>query len=312
MEEFNLKFFVKCSQTNPNILKNIIGANILHNTKGDGRIVSIDFNVNKNIYLKIYFGDKASEFNIKDIEKFFSKIELNDIMKNIFNEYIEEIRAVEHFQMLKIKYKIKGNFDLSPLAELYVILLKIDDGENISSLDKDWMERNGLFEILAIYFKNKYDKQKRTWDLIHAAKFWRKAGNPQKSLKLTENISENDDKLTSALLTVRGASFRILHKFEDAEYCANRAKNMNLSKDYYPYNLLGGIKYDLGSPIEGDNFFKMAEELGSPASEKDMAIRESFEKMDDEIRRKNAEYLLKKNPKQYKWVKRYLHPSSLG
>lgn len=175
--------------------------------------------------------------------------------------------------------------------------------------------QNQLLSTLSLYFEKKYYKNEDPWNIVFAAKYAKDGDLPERALGLTNLILINNNDLRidarplSALLTVRGATFRSICNFEEAIKMANKAINIHLPYNYYPYNLLGGIYYDIGEPEKGDFYFLKAEDLGSPKSNKDDNIKNSFNNATDEIKRRNAEYLLKKAPKRYAWVKKYIQRS---
>lgn len=60
---------------------------------------------------------------------------------------------LEHFAVLKSKYKVTSFQDLSPSSLLYLILRKFDLGLEVTELEFNWLRCQELFETAEIIFK---------------------------------------------------------------------------------------------------------------------------------------------------------------
>jgi hypothetical protein len=106
------------------------------------------------------------------------------------------------------------------------------------------------------------------WNLPNISSHWRKADQPKKALKATENVnfdSIKENKLKSAILTTRGGAFRDLSQLDDAEKCARKAIEYQASNSHQPYTLMGAIffdRYDRYDRYEGERWFREAEKRG--------------------------------------------------
>ncbi len=189
------------------------------------------------------------------------------------------------FSALKSKYDVSNYKDKSPSSPLYAILQKLDKGERIEEIDVAWLEENKLEasqpsdnyygwqeerrypgqklfsgKIWTTYHKNEatfyeeeYQRTGNKWNLPNASSHWRKADQPRRALKLTENLDFNqikENKLKSALLTTRGGAFRDIDKLDDAQECALKAIEYQ-PQSHHPYTLMGAICFERGRILRG-------------------------------------------------------------
>jgi tetratricopeptide (TPR) repeat protein len=173
--------------------------------------------------------------------------------------------------------------------------MEIDDGKQLTNEDIDWLEARELFQALAFYYE-------RIGLMARAGSYWRKVGNPQMALEITERARAD-----SAILTMRGGAFRDIGNLDNAHACGQRAIEL-APKDYHPYNLLRAVYYQRGDPEEGDKYFERARELGSHPKNEERNIRSAVKKARPEEKRRVAEYLLKKDPERFQWVQKYIEP----
>ena len=217
----------------------------------------------------------------------------------------KEIAAAQHFVELKSKYQVTEYRDSSPSSLLYKILVQLEEQEALDSTDISWLEQENLFQVIATFYEQELDKRGDKWNITRAGKYWRKAGNPQRTLTLTEGVVSPDRILVSAVWTTRGAAFRDLSELSEAEHCAFSALKYN-PDSYYTYNLLGAVYYQKGQPEQGDNYFQKAVELGASPTEQIKDIKSALDNSGAANRKRVAEYLLRKDPVQYRWAEYYL------
>jgi hypothetical protein len=226
-----------------------------------------------------------------------------------------EIAKQIHFKILKAKYQILGQLAFNPFYEIMLKLEReerLDPKQVIQLMEEGRLSRHGkiaiaYYRLEAIFYEREYQRTGNRWNLPSASSNWRKADEPEKAVKVTENVNWNivkESDLKSALWVTRGAAFRDLSQLDEAEHCATQA--MEFQPDsHQPYTLMGAICYDRRQYLEGDQWFEMAAERG--ADDKDNEI-ERIVRMtkDKEKRREVAEYLLSKDKKRYEWANSYL------
>lgn len=252
-----------------------------------------------------------------------------------WQKQIEIQAARDKFAEAAKKYKVDVNkiVDINgptPLAQIIVKLQEFDKGKNefidengkiwflpdqhkdedkISELEIKWLEENEHFELLADYCVRVAEEYQGSngWYFATASKYYRMAKLPKKAIEITEGYEQKlvDWISEPLILTSRGGAFRDLKKLDEAKECANKAINISLAP--HPYNLLGGIAYDEGKPEEADVYFAKAVELGSSVKQQEYAIKGVLqdESTDIDARKKIIDYLIKKDPAKYAWVKNF-------
>ncbi|WP_313937219.1 hypothetical protein [Anabaena azotica] len=251
-----------------------------------------------------------------NLGQLFNDAEIAWLNKN-GHEDIINIAQRKHFVTLKKKYRL---VDPSlPIEPFYEIMLKIEKGERLDPvLVIRLIEEEMLFyagEIVLAHYKLEaefYEKEwQRTgnkWHIPTASSYWRKANQPEQSLKITslnlEKIKES--KLKSAILVTRGGAFRDLMKLNDAENCAKKAMEYQ-PESYQPYTLMGAIDYNRGNYEKGDYWFEQARQRGAKTEDIDNEIKRVIRSTkDEEKRHEAAEYLFRKDANRYCWAKVYL------
>ena len=251
-----------------------------------------------------------------------SNAEVNWLSKHSLHQVIEIAKAREsqkHFTALKAKYNCSDYKEKSPSSNLYLILQKLDLQERLEATDVAWLTEKELFypnekitieyhKIEAIFYEQEFYRTKNGWNLPSASSHWRKAGESQTALKLTDNLDWDrikDKKLKSALLTTRGGSYRDIQQFNKGEICAKGAIEYQ-PDSHHPYTLMGAICYERGQYLEGDSWFNEAIERGANPRDMDSEIKRVVRNAKNENKRREVvEYLLKKDPSRYAWAKAY-------
>lgn len=229
-----------------------------------------------------------------------------------------ELAKQIHFKALRRKYQIfLGQLDFIPFYEIMLKLEReerLDPRQVIQLIEDDRLSRSGKIAIAhyrleAIFYEKEYQRTGNRWKLPSASSNWRKAEEPERALKVTENVNWNkvqESDLKSALWVTRGAAFRDLNQLDEAEGCATQAMESQ-PNSYQPYTLMGAICYDRGKYADGDNWFKMAVECGAKAKDIDDEIARIVRMTKDKDKRREVvEYLLNKDSHRYKWASSYL------
>ncbi|MEG4944708.1 hypothetical protein [Microcoleus sp. F4-D5] len=277
---------------------------------------------------KIKSGEQLSEADI-------------DWAKQNGREDIITFPQQREFAALKSKYDVSNYKDKSASSPLYAILQKLDKGERIEEIDVAWLEENKLEapqpsysyygwqeerryqgqklfsgKIWTAYHKNEatfyeqeYQRTGNKWNLPNASSHWRKADEPRRALKLTENLDFNqikENKLKSALLTTRGGAFRDIDKLDDGEKCALKAIEYQ-PQSHHPYTLMGAICFERGQFLEGERWFNEAIKRGASPRDQDAEMKRVVKNAKDENKRLEViNYLVKKDSRRYAWANSYL------
>jgi hypothetical protein len=220
----------------------------------------------------------------------------------------EEQTSANEFRELKAKYQAQSYKTTSLPNALHLILLCIDEGEILTNDQITWLESNHLYDTLAIYHQNEYQKTKNPWELIKASGYWRKAGKSTQAIELTSFLIENHKSATgsikSAIFTTRGGAFRDLKDLLNAEQCAKESIKQNES--FHSYNLLGSIYFERGEPEQGEEYFNRAIELGAQPKDQEYQMQNALKNAGKSETATIAQFLLQRDPKKYHWAKHYL------
>jgi len=239
-----------------------------------------DFQGAKNFYIE-------NEKIIPADKYFLLESQYNDIFREIEskkrNEELMRTQKEEALRSLKLlgrKYCIETENILDTPA-LKNILKKIENGEDISTGDYDWLKANGHLtrEIQLAYYRqvaNNYyrDFQENgdIWNLIKACSNYRNARLPEIAIEVASKCPKmTSGKAMAAIMTTKGGAYRDLRQLLQARECANEA--ILISSTYHPYTLLGAICFDEKEFEEGDYCFKKAIELGAKSSDIDAGSR---------------------------------------
>lgn len=192
--------------------------------------------------------------------------------------------------------------------QVEVILNKIESDAPLSKDEEQLLEQHRLFFLLAQYYERQYCTTRDTFDATNASKYWRKQGEPERALEITEGIEDKDPHRMSMVLTTRGGAFKDIGALVEAEECAREAIRLDKGS-YYPWNLLGAVYYQQGEPEEGSKCFNKAEKLGAEPRDKETAIRGAVQRAGDTERQKVKLYLQQVHPKLYGKLRNYLERS---
>jgi hypothetical protein len=256
-----------------------------------------------------------------DSETFLKNGDFQRIEKDIewlseqgLTETVEIVRNA-HFKALKNKYQIVGKLAIEPFYEIMLKLEReerLDPKQVVQLIEEDRLSRNGkiaiaYYRLEAIFYEKEYQRTGNKWNLPSASSNWRKADEPAKALKVTDDVNWNkvkDPDLKSALLVTRAAAFRDLGQLKEAENCAMQAMECQ-PNNHQPYTLMGAICYDQCNYAKGDYWFEMATERGADDTDGEIERIVRMTKQKDK-QREVAEYLLSKDPQRYKWARSYL------
>lgn len=145
------------------------------------------------------------------------------------------------------------------------------------------------------------------WNAVNASGHWRKAGGPERALRLTDaalaKVGSNP-KIRSALATTRGGAMRDLRRLDEAKALASEAHELT-SSDYRPCTLLGAVHIELGDLPAGHEWYAKAESLGAPRHAIDHELRGLLMRSSSQEQQRIREYLLRQDPERFAWLGRW-------
>jgi tetratricopeptide (TPR) repeat protein len=213
------------------------------------------------------------------------------------------------FVKLKHRYYVPGDHSSSPMDRLFVVLLQLDDRQPLDEDDLAWLREKQVHGPVAAHYELMYELTGDAWHVVHASGSWRDARVPLRAIesasKVNERVWATDRKLSAALLTTKGGALRDLKLLDDAEKCAKDAVRLQPHR-YYAFNLLGGISYDRGSFVEGDQYFQEARRRGATPRDEEQMLKSAIRKASAVDKRSIALHLISRDPDRFAWAKFYL------
>ena len=232
-----------------------------------------------------------------------------EIQKVHQQEHLVISQAQDQFKKLANKYNVDINkvVDESGPTPLAPILIKLDSKEDLDESEMEWLKNNSIFNVLATYHHRLFRSAGDVWDLAKASSNLRDARMPNKAIEISSEFLGKpvvNHKAAAAVLTSRGGAFRDLRKLSEAKKSALDAIKI-LPDSFHPHTLLGAVYYEEGDPSEGDKYFEKAISLGATPRVEKTEIQTILRRSDVEIRKTIVDYLLKKDPEKYAWVKQF-------
>lgn len=278
-----------------------------------------------------------------------SKIEASQVLNEAELNWIKEngyenvliFTQEKHFLKLKNKYDVSSYREKSLSNLLYKILQKLEREERLEEIEICWLKETKISQNRSLYddywtpeenlfsreiklkynsieakfYEKEYKRTGNKWNLPNASSHWRGAEEPEKALKLTDNLDFEkikENKLKSALLTTRGGAFRDIGKLHEGEKCALKAIEY-YPKSYHPYTLMGAICVEEGNYSGGEYWFNEAIKRGYSPKDQEAEIKRIFNKYKDEQKLKFPEAKDEQKLKlaefyqnRYSWAKKYL------
>jgi tetratricopeptide (TPR) repeat protein len=152
------------------------------------------------------------------------------------------------------------------------------------------------------------------WDAINASSHWRKGGQPDAAISLTEEAlaakEASGPKVRSALATTRGAALRAMGRHAEAKAVGEQAQRLD-PNDYRPCTLLGAVHMELGDLVAGHDWFRKAEERGASNATVDQDIRKLLSRTPEADRDRIRDFLLEQDPERFAWLKSKRDPAHM-
>lgn len=225
------------------------------------------------------------------------------------------------FMWLKMKYNINDS-KASSDPKLHSILKNLEAGNRLQDDEVVWLRGEGFlqrsskifithFTLKAQFEEDEFKRTKNYSSMVNASADWRKAEKPDCALLLTERLNIEQikpAKLRAKLYTTRGGALRDSDRNHDAEICAREAIK-HYPESYHPYTLMGALCYDASRYDEGSKWFAEAVKRGAKENDQDSEIKRILRKNQN---KDLVDYLLKKDPHRFAWVKDFLAKKEYG
>lgn len=210
------------------------------------------------------------------------------------------------------------NVDREHYRRVIGLLRQIGNGQRIAGEDLAWLKteadycwteelQSAWHALEAATLTRAWEHSGDPWNAVNASGHWRKAGDPERALHVTEaalaKVSSNP-KIRSALVTTRGGAMRDLCRLEEAKALASEAHHLT-SSDYRPCTLLGAVHIQLGDLPAGHEWYARAERLGAPRQAIDQELRGLMKRSSIQEQQRIREFLLRQDAERFAWLRRW-------
>ena len=211
-----------------------------------------------------------------------------------------------------------GYIESDDYPRVMALLRQVANGQRLKVDDLAWLKTEADYcwtdelqrawhALEAAALTEAWESSGDPWNAVNASGHWRKAGEPERALRLTEaalaKVGSNP-KLRSALATTRGGAMRDLRRLDEAKALASEAHQLT-SSDYRPCTLLGAVHIELGVLQTGHEWYAKAESLGAPRQAIDHELRGLLMRSSSQEQQRICEYLLRQDPERFAWLGRW-------
>jgi Flp pilus assembly protein TadD len=210
-----------------------------------------------------------------------------------------------------------GYVDDEHYGRVIGLLKQVEKGQRLRTEDVAWLRAEAEYcwtdelqkawhRLEAQALTEAWDRTGDAWNAVNASGHWRKAGEAERALSLTEKAlarASLSPKLQSALSTTRGGAMRDLRRLEEAEALGRQAHSLTPG-DYRPCTLLGALLLERGDLAGGHDWYAKAEQLGASQETIDQDLRSLLVRLPSQERRRIGDYLLAQDPARFAWLTR--------
>jgi len=211
-----------------------------------------------------------------------------------------------------------GYIESEDYRRVMALLRQVANGQRLNLEDLAWLKTEADYcwtdelqrawhALEAAALTKSWESSGDPWNAVNASGHWRKAGEPERALRLTDAALErvgSNSKLRSALATTRGGAMRDLRRLDEAKALASEAHDLT-SSDYRPCTLLGAVHIELGDLPTGHEWYAKAETLGAPRHAIDHELRGLLMRSSYQEQQRIREFLLRQDPERFAWLRRW-------
>ena len=211
-----------------------------------------------------------------------------------------------------------GYIESEDYPRAMALLRQVANGQRLKVDDLAWLKtetgycwtdelQRAWHALEAAALTKAWESSGDTWNAVNASGHWRKAGEPERALRLTDaalaKVGSNP-KIRSALATTRGGAMRDLRRLDEAKALASEAHQLT-SSNYRPCTLLGAVHIELGDLAAGHEWYAKAESLGASRHAIDGELRGLLMHASIPEQQRIREFLLRQDPERFAWLRRW-------
>lgn len=209
-----------------------------------------------------------------------------------------------------------GYVEAEDYPRVMSLLRRLADGRRLKGEDVAWLQtevedcwtasvQTAWHACEAEALSTQWLKKADPWDAVNASSHWRKAGEPDKALSLTQAAQKKagrDPKIRSALATTMGGALRDLNRLTEAKEAGFAAHRLTPG-NFRPCTLLGAVHLQSGDLADGHEWYVRAEKLGAKKQAVDQDIRALMMRASKPEQERIRVYLLAQDPKRFAWLR---------
>jgi hypothetical protein len=264
--------------------------------------------------------EEASTKAAKDAAELAERAEARDAaVKATFAAMANDpvLRRKREAKELRQRFGV-GYIESEDYRRVMALLRQVANGQRLTVEDLAWLKTEADYcwtdelqrawhALEAATLTKAWEHSGDPWNAVNASGHWRKAGEPERALRLTEAALArvgSSPKLRSALATTRGGAMRDLRRLDEAKALAGEAHELT-PNDYRPCTLLGAVYIELGDLPTGHEWYEMAESLGAPRHAIDHELRGLLMRSSVQDQQRIREFLLRQDPERFAWLQRW-------
>lgn len=269
--------------------------------------------------------ERASAKAVKDAEELAERAEARAAaVKATFAAMANDpaLRRKREAKELRQRFGV-GYIESEDYPRAMALLRQVANGQRLKVEDLAWLKTEADYcwtaelqrawhALEAAALTKAWESSGDPWNAVNASGHWRKAGEPERALRLTDaalaKVGSNP-KLRSALATTRGGAMRDLRRLDEAKALASEAHQLT-SSDYRPCTLLGAVHIELGDLPTGHEWYAKAESLGAPRHAIDHEWRGLLMRSSSQEQQHIREFLLRQDPDRFAWLRGWPGKSS--
>ena len=208
-----------------------------------------------------------------------------------------------------------GYVDDEHYGRVIGLLKQVEKGQRLRTEDVAWLRAEAEYcwtdelqkawhRLEAQALTEAWERTGGAWNAVNASGHWRKAGDAERALSLTEKAlaqTSLSPKLQSALSTTRGGAMRDLRRLDEAEALGRQAHSLTPG-DYRPCTLLGAVLLERGDLTGGHDWYAKAEQLGASRKAIDQDLRSLLVRLPSQERQRICDYLIAEDPERFAWL----------
>jgi hypothetical protein len=226
-----------------------------------------------------------------------------------------KLRRQREAKELRARFGI-GYVEPEHYSRVMSLLRRMSSGQRLQPDDIVWLKteaddcwtdelRKEWHALEAKALAAAWQKTGDPWDAVNGSSHYRKAGQSELALSLTESALAKGGvppKILSALETTRGGAYRDLRRLAEAKTLGLNAHHLTPT-DFRPCTLLGAVHIEQGDLATGHGWYVKAEKLGADTRDVDHDLRALIARATKSEQHRICAYLIAQDAHRFSWLR---------